>query len=103
MLGYILVTIFFAVMVLLFCWFLLYYLYHATGRVSEKELNKLRFKNKAVYCLMRIWKRIGEGRNYSREMMKDSATKANETVSIQKFREKREKNTAPKRKDRSIR
>lgn len=102
MLGYILVTIFFAIMVLLFCWFLLYYLYHATGCISEKELKKLRFKNKAVYWLMRIWKRIGEGRKYSQEVLKDSAAKANEAVSIQEFREKKERTAAKGKKNKHI-
>lgn len=106
MLGYVLVTIIFSGSVLLFCWILLSYLYHAIGGLEEKDLRKLRFKNKFAFALTSFWKTISEAKFLPQESIKKEVghietpeiNKEHEPVSIQEFRESKDKAVVQKRK-----
>lgn len=104
--GYVLITIIFSASVLLFCWILLSYLYHAIGGLSEKELHKLRFKNKFAFALTSFWKAISEAKFLPQESIKKEVgrietpeiKKEHEPVSIQEFRESKVQETVQNRK-----
>lgn len=106
MIGYILITVIFSVTVLLFCWILLSYLYHATGGLTERDLHKLRFKSKVAFALTSFWKRISEAKILPQESIKKGAGRItnkdsvsrHETANIKEFREKKEREAAKSQK-----